>query len=77
MITLVFLLSFCFLLSSVGLAKAALEAINGFNLFGNQVIKMFVLSFFFFLAVMIYTVDQRIFRKNLDSSFLDCSFKKS
>lgn len=23
--------------SSVGLAKAALEAINGFNLFGNQV----------------------------------------
>lgn len=28
-----FLLSF----SSVGLAKAALEAINGFNLFGNQV----------------------------------------
>jgi hypothetical protein len=28
-----FFLSF----SSVGLAKAALEAINGFNLFGNQV----------------------------------------
>lgn len=26
-----------FLFSSVGLAKAALEAINGFNLFGNQV----------------------------------------
>jgi len=25
--------------SSVGLAKAALEAINGFNLFGNQVKK--------------------------------------
>lgn len=24
--------------SSVGLAKAALEAINGFNLFGNQVL---------------------------------------
>lgn len=28
---------FPFFLSSVGLAKAALEAINGFNLFGNQV----------------------------------------
>lgn len=26
--------------SSVGLAKAALEAINGFNLFGNQVKKI-------------------------------------
>lgn len=35
-----------FLLSSVGLAKAALEAINGFNLFGNQVIKMCFLFFF-------------------------------
>lgn len=28
---------FLFSFSSVGLAKAALEAINGFNLFGNQV----------------------------------------
>lgn len=30
----------------MGLAKAALEAINGFNLFGNQVIKMCFLFFF-------------------------------
>lgn len=30
---------FFFSSSSVGLAKAALEAINGFNLFGNQVKK--------------------------------------
>lgn len=30
---------FLFLHSSVGLAKAALEAINGFNLFGNQVFE--------------------------------------
>lgn len=47
--TSVFLLSFCFL-SSVGLAKAALEAINGFNLFGNQVIKIFAFSLFFFFS---------------------------
>lgn len=30
---------FLFSFSSIGLAKAALEAINGFNLFGNQVKK--------------------------------------
>ena len=30
---------FLFSFSSVGLAKAALEAINGFNLFGSQVKK--------------------------------------
>lgn len=31
----------------MGLAKAALEAINGFNLFGNQVIGVFVFPPFF------------------------------
>lgn len=33
------ILSVSYLYSSVGLAKAALEAINGFNLFGNQVFE--------------------------------------
>lgn len=45
----------------MGLAKAALEAINGFNLFGNQVIGVFVFPPFL-LAIMIYGVDQRIFK---------------
>lgn len=38
------LLNLSSLCSSVGLAKAALEAINGFNLFGNQVLCIIPLA---------------------------------
>lgn len=41
--------------SSVGLAKAALEAINGFNLFGNQVRTFTYVSSSSFLMSEDYT----------------------